>query len=378
MSIAVMAEIFRRDFGTVSRTMLAIRLADFADDDGCGIWPSVERLTLECKISRRTVQRILSDFQAEGILIKQEEGGGAGKPSRYDFNLDKLPPRNEPKKGVTVTPFFNKKGVTDDKKGVTDDTKGRHGDAQTIIEPLNNHHSLRASARGEKKTDEKIHQVKGDRDRRFWNAFATYPRFKVSPKEPMFKAWTDGISEEDREAITPDRVQAYLQICRNEGISHPPAIATVLSERLLFDPAIDDLLATRKPAPSEDRSQLLKPFGKAWMQVRLVTLLRGPAKSLDKVPEWKQARECWPMVYRLDHGPLVKLDPDRAISDKTLDGFEAVGVGSDAYAAWKTLHDENGWPFIDVPEHVEAVWFPMRDAVQWFEAQGGKGETDAA
>ena len=47
MSIAVMSRLFKAQLGSPSRKMLAIRLADFADDDGRGIWPTVGRLAQE-------------------------------------------------------------------------------------------------------------------------------------------------------------------------------------------------------------------------------------------------------------------------------------------------------------------------------------------
>lgn len=53
MSILIMSRLFRAQLGSSSRKMLAVRLADFADDNGKGIWPSVETLAQETELSVR-------------------------------------------------------------------------------------------------------------------------------------------------------------------------------------------------------------------------------------------------------------------------------------------------------------------------------------
>lgn len=66
---------WERNFGSPQRKVIAMRLADHADSDGRGIWPSVERTAAECCLSVRTVQRVLKTFVEEGLLKVVHEGG---------------------------------------------------------------------------------------------------------------------------------------------------------------------------------------------------------------------------------------------------------------------------------------------------------------
>jgi pyocin large subunit-like protein len=91
MSIAVMSRIFKKQLGSSSRKMLAVRLADFADDNGRGIWPSVGKLARETDMSERTVQRLLRDFVDENLLIVVSTASGRpGETTRYNFNMNVL------------------------------------------------------------------------------------------------------------------------------------------------------------------------------------------------------------------------------------------------------------------------------------------------
>ena len=80
--------VWKRDFGNATRKVIAARLADHADDEGRGIWPSVDRVAAQCNSSCRTVQRTLAAFVTEGILKVVSEGGrGPGSTTRYDFDM---------------------------------------------------------------------------------------------------------------------------------------------------------------------------------------------------------------------------------------------------------------------------------------------------
>ncbi|WQP08750.1 helix-turn-helix domain-containing protein [Sinorhizobium meliloti] len=80
MSIAIMSQLFRAHLGSTNRKMLAVRLADFADDDGKGIWPTVGRLAQETELSQRSVQRILAEFVEEGC--SSSSGRAAAGPEK--------------------------------------------------------------------------------------------------------------------------------------------------------------------------------------------------------------------------------------------------------------------------------------------------------
>ncbi|CTQ55357.1 hypothetical protein LP7551_03898 [Roseibium album] len=146
--------VWERDFGTPHRKVIAARLADHADSNGCGIWPSVERIAAECCLSVRTVQRVLKDFVKEGLLVIVAEGGkGPGSPRHYDFDmtvLAKLPlvnwgkkaretpvknnEKHKPLKGDNQSPIDPAKGVSVSTMGDSVSQDGCQGVTQTINE----------------------------------------------------------------------------------------------------------------------------------------------------------------------------------------------------------------------------------------------------
>lgn len=151
MSIAIMSLIFKAQLGSPSRKMLAVRLADFADDEGRGIWPTVGRLAQETELSERTVQRLLREFVEEGLLVVVAEGGGRpGQATRYDFDIRSIKRLKDAKSsadgchgvtGDTVTPV-----TLTTETGDIDGRDGWHGVTQTVIEPSDNRKQPRANA----------------------------------------------------------------------------------------------------------------------------------------------------------------------------------------------------------------------------------------
>jgi hypothetical protein len=135
MSIAIMSRLFKVSLGGPSRKMLAVRLADFADDDGRGIYPGIERLSRETELSERTVQRLLKDFVDEGLLvIVRHASGRPGLATCYDMDLDaleRIAARHAT--GDTMSPV--KRGDMDAETGDISDVDGCHHVTQTVIEP---------------------------------------------------------------------------------------------------------------------------------------------------------------------------------------------------------------------------------------------------
>jgi hypothetical protein len=79
-----MSEVWKRFDGSGSELLLALALADFANDAGASIYPSVETLSLKTRQSGRTVQRQLRRFTQIGFLeVVFESYGGRGVPTRY-------------------------------------------------------------------------------------------------------------------------------------------------------------------------------------------------------------------------------------------------------------------------------------------------------
>jgi hypothetical protein len=91
MSWHVVSEVYKAKLGSPTRKAIAAKMAYWADDDGCGIYPSVQRIADETETSVRTVQYTLQTFVTEGLLIKVREGGkGPRSTSEYRFDLKAL------------------------------------------------------------------------------------------------------------------------------------------------------------------------------------------------------------------------------------------------------------------------------------------------
>lgn len=67
---------------------LALSLADFANDSGESIWPSVATLQFKTRQGERTVRRQLARFREIGWLEIVKPGGGAGSPTVYRINAE--------------------------------------------------------------------------------------------------------------------------------------------------------------------------------------------------------------------------------------------------------------------------------------------------
>jgi hypothetical protein len=113
MSVSVMSKVMKHYPGQGGEYTLAICLADFANDDGASIFPSVARLAHNSRQSERTVQRQLKRMVSEGWLEIMAEGGGKCRATRYRISpvwIDR--PENWAAKGDNLSPFESVKGDT--------------------------------------------------------------------------------------------------------------------------------------------------------------------------------------------------------------------------------------------------------------------------
>ncbi|WP_434153367.1 helix-turn-helix domain-containing protein [Sinorhizobium meliloti] len=375
-----MSQLFKAHLGSTNRKMLAVRLADFADDDGKGIWPTVGRLARETELSERTVQRILSEFVDEGLLIVRKKGGWKpGEGTRYDFNMIALGRLQAAKLAVegchgvthdTVTPVTAATGTGD-----TGDVEGCHGDTQTIIEPPIEPSDLREGAR-EAERQESQTETEQSIEKGFWALVKDWPGFAGMPKEPAKRAWLALTAEERREAS--ERFPRWLQLLKAQKKSHTPAPSTYFGEKLWRDVPAEDEAA--KPS-----NAMAAPFGKLWSATRFAELLLPPSGivapptkfeqmqidagqvSLADVMAEKRMRAGWPSVNNMQErarsaqGSMCPL----ALEEAGL-GFQAVKRDGELLAAWQREHKRRGWPF---PEGRLPEWV-------YFPAIEGEGDLD--
>lgn len=142
MSVSVMSMVIKHYPGDGGEYTLALCLADFANDSGGAIFPSVETLAHNSRQSARTVQRQLRFMEEVGWLECLGRGGGAGRATRYRINPDWIADPACWKKGDKLSPFSIKKGDTSvtvpEAKRVTSEAK--KGDIAVSPEPPKDNH----------------------------------------------------------------------------------------------------------------------------------------------------------------------------------------------------------------------------------------------
>ncbi len=388
MSIAVMSRLFKAQLGSPSRKMLAIRLADFADDDGRGIWPTVGRLALETELSERTVQRLLRDFVDEGLLIVVAEGGGRpGQATRYDFDMRALDNLQSGKPvadgchgvtGVTVSPV-----TTEAPTGDIDDADGCHGVTQTVIEPLDKPLGERA-----RESEDDGRETRKSVERSFKRGFHGWPT-AISDSEPeAFRVWLS-LTPEERQAAVYEAAR-YVEAAKATGRKLVCSYAVYLRERRW-----EKLPA--KAAVEQSGSAQAAPLGKMWGARVYELLLNGPTRvvgltqierglvesgrySEEYLLHDKQAKQGFPAVNELFEraaGGRGALVPARLQAIKDL--LVQVRIGGDEWKAWADFHSQQGWPWFPDPGNAEWAYFPAGgpEGLNGFEiALRGLGEND--
>ena len=87
MSIQVIARVLPKRWGSPSRKIVALKLADVAREDGTKIYPSISTVAAESELSERQVQRVMDEFRKEGLLVVVRKGGGRYRTNEYRFDL---------------------------------------------------------------------------------------------------------------------------------------------------------------------------------------------------------------------------------------------------------------------------------------------------
>lgn len=91
MSIALMTLVWRVPFPTSTQMVIALKLADHAEDDGSKIYPGRASLAERARCSESTVKATLKIFRETGILVVVEEGGkGPHHTTKYRMNVNLL------------------------------------------------------------------------------------------------------------------------------------------------------------------------------------------------------------------------------------------------------------------------------------------------
>jgi len=90
VSLKVTTLVWRADLDATTK-IVALRLADFADDGGGSIYPSVPRVARDCGLGERSVQGALRRLQNDGVLVMVREADFSRRLAReYAFDLAAL------------------------------------------------------------------------------------------------------------------------------------------------------------------------------------------------------------------------------------------------------------------------------------------------
>ncbi len=113
MSVKLMSMVFERFPVGGNERLLALALADHADDEGKRVHPGFERLAKKVMVSERTIIRLIKKLTEMGWLIKVSKGSAIrGVANEYCINPDWI-------KGDKLSPQTEPVGVTNETVGVT-------------------------------------------------------------------------------------------------------------------------------------------------------------------------------------------------------------------------------------------------------------------
>ena len=143
MSIKLMTMVWDRDISPASHKLVALKLADFANDAGQRIFPSLALVARKSGVSVDTARRAILDLRKLGVLRLIRQGGtGPKSTNEYAFDLDALEamkviddpensvetdaepgPADAENKGSKLPPLEADKGSTQNAKGGTGATQ---------------------------------------------------------------------------------------------------------------------------------------------------------------------------------------------------------------------------------------------------------------
>ena len=207
MSVRIMAEVFERYQHGGGEMLLALALADHADDNGTNIYPSIKNLAAKTRQSARTVQYQLRRMQEAGWLLLVGFGnGGRSKTTEYRISPLWL-------KGAEIAPI--EKGATDDIKGATDDTKGcnpRQKRVQPVAPASNHHRTIIEPSRNSKRKSASAFDRPNDVSEKTWHDWVALRKAK---RAAITGTAIDGIRRESEKAGLS--LEAALAYCCAQG-----------------------------------------------------------------------------------------------------------------------------------------------------------------
>lgn len=106
MSVRAMAWVLRNSRATLGSRLVLLSLADYADEDGGSIWPSVKTICSDTLLSERQVQYALRNLEQLGEIAVEQKGGGR-RTTRYRILMREVQnphPSEQARGAVDCTP----------------------------------------------------------------------------------------------------------------------------------------------------------------------------------------------------------------------------------------------------------------------------------
>lgn len=156
MSIKVMTLVWDRYQGSGSELLAMLALANWCNDDGGSLYPSIKQIALKMRVSRSQAQRVLHGLMPETDkaladgdwfvrVIGNEKGGAPGTTRQYQLNVKRLlsfPEIGSDTGRVDATGSTDATGRMDAQDGSHPcDGTGSMGATQSVIEPSINRQS---------------------------------------------------------------------------------------------------------------------------------------------------------------------------------------------------------------------------------------------
>ena len=132
MSVKALSIVFDAPIRPPTNKLLAAVLADWCDDRGGSLFPSMARIAEKVGISRSQAQRIVHSFVEQGLLsvVANGAGGKPGMAPHYRLHLERIAALTETG-GFSATGRMDATGSTG-ATGVADAQEGSHGCAQGV------------------------------------------------------------------------------------------------------------------------------------------------------------------------------------------------------------------------------------------------------
>lgn len=146
MSIKAMTLVWERFPRGGSDMLVALALADWCNDQGLSLHPSIRAIATKCRLSESQARRIVHQMIDEGLLeiVGNHFGGVPGTSRQYRFRLDLLTPSAgatpsadaSPTPSAGATPSMHDRASTDAREGWRPCAERASAHASlTIIEP---------------------------------------------------------------------------------------------------------------------------------------------------------------------------------------------------------------------------------------------------